>query len=457
MPLHPGKADRSSHRDHVVELPSSRPDVTDVTNGGDSPQEHVQTADSGVLGPHNDGVKRTDIEPGLLRLMQWFVTIRLAWLVFLSLAEQPPAEGELLFVPMPGIVAFGLLLIFLVAAPIREAFGRWHLPIAVTVATLSMIIENGITVAARIGAGYSANEAISDYWMLFFLLFVPLIVVAWQYKYRWVVVFAVVTFFLDAIATLAPLDGTNADLTLVGGLLLLRAGLFVFIGFVLVRLVKAVRDQREELAELSVTRERLAMSEERRRLARELHDTLAHSLSAVAVQLEGVKSLWSDDPARAEEMLDRSLESARTGLTEARRSIQALRASPLEEGGLRLALEDYVNELVAGSDLHVELDADDPGRFHPNLEHNVFRIATEAVTNAVRHADADRIRVWMRRSGDQLSLAVQDNGGGFDTAEANGGHGLDGMRERAELIGGTLEIQSVPKQGSTVLLRVETA
>jgi len=285
---------------------------------------------------------------------------------------------------------------------------------------------------------------------------VPLIAVAWQYKYRWVVVFSIGTFFLDAVATMTPLDGTDADLTLVGGLLLLRAGLFLFIGFVLVKLVKAVRDQRDELAELSVTRERLAMSEERRRLARDLHDTLAHSLSAVAVQLEGVKSLWSDDPDRAEAMLDRSLESARSGLTEARRSIQALRASPLEEGGLRLALEDYVDELAAGSDLAVELDADDPGRFDANLEHNIFRIATEAVTNAVRHADADRIRVWMRSSGDQLSLAVQDNGAGFDPATPNGGNGLDGMRERAELIGGTLDIQSAPRQGSTILLRVAT-
>ena len=409
------------------------------------------------MGPHNDVVKTYDVEPGLLRLLQWFVTIRLVWLVFLSLAEQPPAEGELVFVPGPGIVVFGLMLIFLVASPIREAFGKWHLPVAVTVITLSMIIENGITVAARIDAGLGPNEAIADYWILFFLLFVPLIVVAWQYKYRWVIVFAVGTFFLDAIATMTPLDGTDADLTLVGGLLLLRAGLFVFIGFVLVKLVKAVRDQREELTELSATRERLAMSEERRRLARELHDTLAHSLSAVAVQLEGVKSLWSDDPDRAEEMLDRSLESARSGLTEARRSIQALRASPLEEGGLRLALEDYIDDLAAGSHLAVELDVDDPGRFDPNLEHNVFRIATEAVTNAVRHADADRIRVWMRSTDDQLSLAVQDNGSGFEPSIANGGHGLAGMRERAELIGGTLEIQSAPDEGSMVLLRVSTS
>lgn len=423
----------------------------------DRPQIRAQTADSQATGPHNDGVSHTDVEPGLLRLLQWFVTIRLAWLLFLSLAEQPPAEGQLLFVPMPGIVVFGLLLVFLVVSPVRESLGKWHVPIAVAVATLSMIVENGITVAARIEAGFGPNEAIADSWILFFLLFVPLIVVAWQYRYRWVVVFAVATFFLDAIATMAPLDGTDADLTLVGGLLLLRAGLFLFIGFVLVKLVKAVRDQRDELAELSVTRERLAMSEERRRLARELHDTLAHSLSAVAVQLEGVKSLWSEDPGRAEAMLDRSLESARSGLTEARRSIQALRASPLDEGGLRLALADYVDEVAAGSGVQVELDVDDPGRFDPNLEHNVFRIATEAVTNAVRHAGADRIRVWMRSSGDQLSLAVQDNGAGFDPATANGGHGLGGMRERADVIGGSLEIQSTPEQGSTVLLRVATA
>lgn len=402
-------------------------------------------------------MKDYELEPGLLRVFQWFVTIRLGWLIFLWLAGRNPNEGQLLFVPMPGIIVFGALLVWLVASPLRERFGRWHLPIALMATTLSLIVENGITVAARIDNGSGANEAIADYWVLFFVLFVPLIIIAWQYRYRWVVVFAVSTFFLDAIATLTPLEGTNADLTLVGALLLGRAGLFAFIGLVIAKLVKAVRHQRQALAEHTVTRERLAMSEERRRLARELHDTLAHSLSAVAVQLEGVKSLWSEDPDRAQQMLDRSLDSAREGLTDARRSIQALRASPLEERGLRVALAEYCDDLAAGSELTVELDADDPGRFDPDLEHNVFRIATEAVTNAVRHADATRIRVWMRNAGGRLSLAVQDNGPGFDPSTANGGHGLDGMRERAELMGGTLEIESGAGQGSTVLLKVGIA
>jgi len=188
-------------------------------NRDDKAQDRPQTGDFRCARPHNDGVEKYDVEPGLLRLLQWFVTLRLGWLVLLSLAEEPPAEGELIFVPGPGIVVFGLLLVFLVATPLRENFGRWHLPVAVTVITLSLIIENGLQVAARIEAGFTANEAIADYWVLFFLLFVPLIVIAWQYKYRWVIVFAVATFFLDGIATLTPLDGTNADVTLVGGLL----------------------------------------------------------------------------------------------------------------------------------------------------------------------------------------------------------------------------------------------
>ena len=165
-------------------------------NRGDAAQDHLQTGEFRAAGPHNEGVEKHGVEPGLLRLLQWFVTLRLGWLILLSLAEQPPPEGELVFVPGPGIVVFGLLLVFLVLAPVREYFGRWHLPIAVTVMPLSLIIENGLQVNARIEAGFSANESIADYWVLFFLLFVPLIVIAWQYKYRWVIVFAVATFFL---------------------------------------------------------------------------------------------------------------------------------------------------------------------------------------------------------------------------------------------------------------------
>lgn len=399
---------------------------------------------------------RLETEPGLLRLFRWFVALRLVWLVLLNLAGRNRADGDLLFVPRPGIVIFSLLLVYLFSEPLRRRLGRWYLPLALGTATLGPLIENGITVSRRLAEGATPNEAVSDYWMLFFFLFVPLILVSWQYRYRWVVFFAVGTFFFDAAATLAPLEGTNADITLVGALLLGRAGLFLFVGLVIVKLVAAQRAQRTALADYATTRERLATSEERSRLARELHDTLAHTLSAVAVQLEAVKSLWDADPTRARVMLDQSLDSTRAGLTEARRSIQALRASPIEEEGLLAALDTLCTTLSASSTVAAVLDADEITSLPATVEHAAYRIAREALTNAVRHSQAKHAVVRLRSRGGQLVLAIQDDGIGFDQVEAlsNGRHGLQGMYERAALIGGELTVQQRPTGGTTVELRV---
>ena len=402
-------------------------------------------------------MKRFEIEPGLLNLFRWFVAIRLGVLLFLQLAGRERAEGDLLFVPGPGIFILALLLAYLLMPPLQERLGKRFLPVALWVAAIGPVVENGITVQARLAEGASANEAIADYWLLFFYLFVPLILVAWQYRFRWVLLFAIGTFFLDAALTMSQLESIGADLTLLGALMVGRAALLAFIGLIIVKLVGALRVQREALAESAITRERLAMSEERRRLARELHDTLAHTLSAVAVQLEGVNSLWDEDPARARGMLNRSLESARTGLTEARRSIDALRSSPIEEQGLVAALADLCQSVSETSTVAATLAVDGSDEFAPDVEHTAYRIAREALTNVVRHAGATSATVRLSNNGNRVRLSVGDNGTGFDPAEVIDGdrHGLRGMRERAELIGGRLEVRRLEAGGTAVELTLE--
>jgi signal transduction histidine kinase len=397
-------------------------------------------------------MKRAEIEPGLLGLFRWFVAIRLGLLLFLQLAGQERGEGDLLFVPGPGIFILWLLLVYLLIPPLQERLGRWYLPVALWVAAIGPIVENGITVQARLAEGATANEAIADYWLLFFYLFVPLILVAWQYRFRWVLLFAIGTFFLDAVLTMSQLESIGADLTLLGALMLGRAALLAFAGLIIVKLVGALRVQRQALAESAITRERLAMSEERRRLARELHDTLAHTLSAVAVQLEGVDSLWDEDPTRARGMLNRSLESARTGLTEARRSIDALRSSPIEEHGLTAALADLCRSVSETSPVTAALVVNGVDGLAPDVEHTAYRIAREALTNVVRHAGAATAMVELRDQGDRILLSVRDDGTGFDPDGVIDGdrHGLRGMVERAELIGGRLDIRR-PEAGGTVV------
>lgn len=416
-----------------------------------------QTRYAPGLPAHNELVKRAEIEPGLLRLFRWFVAIRLGLLLFLLVAGQDRAEGDPLFVPEPGIVILALLLLYLFTTPLQARLGRWYLPIALWIATIGPIVEQAITVNARLDDGASPNAALADYWLLFFYLFVPLILVAWQYRYRWVVFFTLGTFFLEAALTMGPLEATGADLGLLGALMVGRATLFAFVGLIIVKLVKALRVQREALATSVIARERLTMSEERRRLARELHDTLAHTLSGIAVQLEGATSLWDDDPEKSREMLGRSLESARSGLTEARRSISALRASPLENGGLTPALEELSRSVTETSDVAVTLESNGNGLLDEDVEHAAYRIAREAVTNVVRHSRAATAQIRLDEEPERLVLTVKDDGEGFDpgAVEDPDRHGIRGMRERAELIGASLDIRSSEGTGTVVEMTLE--
>ncbi len=416
-----------------------------------------QSLPIGGFDADNDLMKRAEIEPGLLRLFQWFVAIRLLLLLFLQAAGQNRAEGDLLFVPVPGIIILGLLLVYLLSPGLQTRLGKRYLPIALWVAAIGPIVENTIAVDARLAEGATANAAIADYWLLFFYLFVPLILVAWQYRFRWVLLFSVGTFFLDAALTMSQLESIGADVTLLGALMAGRAALLAFAGLIIVKLVGALRTQREALAENSLTRERLAMSEERRRLARELHDTLAHTLSAVAVQLEGADSLWDEDPTRARDMLNRSLESTRTGLTEARRSIDSLRSSPVEEQGLTSALVDLCRSVSETSQVTATLEVDSTSQFNPGVEHTAYRIAREALTNTVRHAGATRAKIKLSDNRDRMLLSVEDDGSGFDPAQATdtNHHGLQGMYERAELIGGHLSVRRGGKGGTVVEFSLE--
>jgi len=238
---------------------------------------------------------------------------------------------------------------------------------------------------------------------------------------------------------------------------LARGVLFAFVGLFVVKLVAGQREARSTLEAHAVTLEELATVRERNRMARELHDTLAHSLSATAVQLEAVKSLWDTDPAKAKKMLAESLDGARTGLSEARRAIQALRASPLEELGLAGALRHLGSAVEARSSLAVECAVDNHlGEIAPHLEQAIYRIADEAITNAARHSRAGSVAVQLDAKGRHLVLEVRDDGEGFDPAAAvpDGHVGIAGMRERAHMVGGSLAVESNPGGGTTVRFEV---
>jgi signal transduction histidine kinase len=375
-----------------------------------------------------DARDHPNIEPGLLRIFRWYVAIRLSFgvLVLWSVRSEPDRTNPRF--PGGGVFFFSLLMVLLVWPWAQRKLGRLFLPATLALATLGPIVESAQNITGRLDGA----------------------VIAW----------AVVTTLLDAGSAIPPLEEAGADMAILTALVLARGALFAFVGLFVVKLIGGQRDARKSLATHAATLEELATSRERNRLARELHDTLAHSLSATAVQLEAVKALWDEEADRAKEMLDQSLQRARGGLGEARRAIQALRASPLDERGLAGALDQLGAAAAARSSIEIQVTVDDRvGELGPQLEQAIYRIADEALTNVVCHSGATAAALELKKARNRLSLEVVDNGSGFelDVPAGNGHVGLQGMRERAELVGGSLDVDSRLGGGTTVRFDVRTS
>lgn len=231
------------------------------------------------------------------------------------------------------------------------------------------------------------------------------------------------------------------------------------------RLVEAIADTAAlavENARLYAQSRELATAEERNRLAREIHDTIAQGLTAVTLHLEVADELL-DDPARlaeAREKVHRGLELTRANLEEARRSVLDLRATALQDQSLPEALQ----RLLAGASRehgfegHFRAQGID-GRLPSHLEAGFYRIGQELLSNIGKHAHATQVDITIRRSNGGVVLTVADDGVGFDldaprASGLSGGFGLVGLRERVALLRGQLQIDSAPDEGTCVRVTV---
>jgi len=402
------------------------------------------------------------MEPGLLKVFQWFAAGRLV-LALLALAGRLwQAEARVIRFPLLGIAESAVLLVVLTWPWLRERLGGPFLPLALGIASVGPIATHALTVGLRVWHGVPGAEAMSDAWQLILALFVPLILVAWQYSFPVVVVYILAATGLDFTLVVVLAVAGRYRPTAAVTLMLLRALVYALVGYVVAQLMQAQRSQQAALAEANAqlaryatTLEQLTVSRERNRMARELHDTLAHSLSAVAVQLEATRALWDQDGAQARGMLVRSLEMTRHGLREARRAIQALRAAPLEDLGLAVALRQLASAAAERAGLGLALAVDDRADgIAPEASQAIYRIATEAMENVVRHAGGATMRVTLEPVGGGWLLAVVDDGQGFDPSDGrdDGRFGLQGMRERAELLGAELTVESERGVGTAVWL-----
>jgi two-component system NarL family sensor kinase len=207
-----------------------------------------------------------------------------------------------------------------------------------------------------------------------------------------------------------------------------------------------------ERARLFARSTRLGAVEERNRLAREIHDTLAQGLTATALQLESADVLLDAGSEKAHEPLRRALSLTRSNLEEARRSVLDLRAAPLEGRSLSEALKALVERWEAETGIAARYRAVNGSRpLPPRVEAALYRICQEALTNAASHAGAGRVTVWLVATPDRVRLAVEDDGRGFDASDVpDDRHGLLGMSERAKMIGGAFEVRSEPGAGTRI-------
>ena len=222
-------------------------------------------------------------------------------------------------------------------------------------------------------------------------------------------------------------------------------------------LEQRVQARTREVERLAADSRYAAVVRERLRLARDLHDTLAHSMMEMLHEIRTLRMLHAHDPQRLGAELERAEEVARQGMKEAREAVSQMRLNAVRDLGLGAALAGAVNRFVERTGLDVRFSADpQAASFADPRAETLFRIAEETLRNIGQHAQALHVDVALKDLGDgAIELAITDDGVGFDVAEPHPGHyGLIGMREQAQLIDAEFELHSTPGAGTTVRLRL---
>jgi signal transduction histidine kinase len=224
----------------------------------------------------------------------------------------------------------------------------------------------------------------------------------------------------------------------------------------LIELEAALEENAGLHAQLVAQAREAGVTDERQRIAGEIHDTIAQGLTGVITQLEAANQVKSDS-AELQRRLDNATNLARESLAEARRSMRAILPAPLEGRQLADAVADEAARWSSLNRVPTEVTTTGETQgLHPEVEVTVLRVAQEALANVAKHADASRVGVTLSYMGDIVTIDVKDNGAGFETgsgtngAGADPGFGLTAMRQRVERLAGTLEIESEPGGGTAV-------
>jgi signal transduction histidine kinase len=246
----------------------------------------------------------------------------------------------------------------------------------------------------------------------------------------------------------------NLGFAFTAALLLGLALLFVFL---LVNALLSERQSREQVAianqqlrEYALRVESLAMEQERNRIARDIHDSLGHSLTALNLQLEAALKLWQAHPERAQTFLQEAKQMGSTALQEVRESVSAMRSDPLQGKGLKEAIITLIQDFHRNTGIQPTYHLHLPHTLSSDVNLTVYRVIQEALTNTSKYANATQVLLQIQSTDTGLRLMIADDGQGFDGSQNQTGFGLQGMRERVLALGGELVIDSMPGCGCQI-------
>ena len=408
------------------------------------------------------------IEPGLIRIFRFFVWAEAIAFLMVPLTEELFSGQPSNFYRDPFYIIFlqSLFLAIYLSIPwLRRKLRQAYLLIALVGAIVIPAIVVDLDIMLNMAQGLPVDML--RIWALLPILMIPLVAAAWQYDFRVVFILFAGLGMLDGFALIWMNGGMSTVILMPLFAIFIRIVTLALVGLMVTELMHTQREQRKDimranlqLSQQTLVQEQLATSRERNRLARELHDTLAHTLSGLTVQLEAMHTIHTSPDDKMRELLTTALETSRNGLEETRRALKALRAEPLEDMGLSLSLHNLIKLFRSRSNILIELEIPEQvNHFNHDEEQAIYRITQEALENIFRHSQATHVWLSLQRKEANWVYCIRDDGRGFDIDEEENFHdrlGLQGMFERAEMVSAELTIDSIPARGTTIQLVMKT-
>lgn len=243
--------------------------------------------------------------------------------------------------------------------------------------------------------------------------------------------------------------------------LILLFGLSLVFVFLLMNTIVSERQSREELAIANEKLRRYARQiehqatlEERNRIAREIHDSLGHSLTALNLQLETALKLAQSNPAKSQAFLARAKELGSKALQDVRHSVSTMRSHPLQQQSLAAAIAVLAADFYRDNGVNPICQINLEYPVNPDISTAIYRITQESLTNIAKYASATQVKLELTTTRDNLQLKIEDNGKGFDLQQNTTGFGLQSMRDRTLALGGVFNINTAPNLGCQITVDI---